>query len=182
MIGWLIIACEISFWIFVLLGLFFRYILKIKKLGGILLFCTPLIDLLLLVATIWDLKNGAVANFIHGLAAIYIGVTVVYGHSMIRWADERFAYKFAGGSEPTKNPKYGKEHAAFSRKGWLKHLLAWIIGSALLLLMIYLVGDNSKTKSLLDIIIKWTFVLGIDFVWSYSYTIWPRRSKENIKS
>ncbi|MGE8203846.1 hypothetical protein ACQKP0_04715 [Heyndrickxia sp. NPDC080065] len=177
MIGWLIIACEISFWVFVLLGLFFRYILKLKTLGGLFLLCTPLIDLVLVGATIIDLKNGAAANFFHGLSGIYIGVTVAYGHSMIRWADERFAYRFADGDEPVKKPKYGREHAKFERRNWVKHLLAWIIGCLFLWGMILLVGDTTKTNSLLNIIYKWTFVLGIDFLWSFSYTIWPRKDK-----
>lgn len=180
MIGWLIIACEIGFWIFVLSGLFFRYILKLKKVGGFLLFCTPLVDLILLGATIIDLKNGEVANSFHGLSAIYLGVTIVYGHRMIQWADEHFAYRFVNGPQPTKKPKYGSEHAAFERRNWVKHLLAWAIGCALLWVMILLVGHASKTSILSKIINMWTLVLVIDFVWSFSYTIWPRKDKTTL--
>lgn len=36
MIAGLILLCEISFWIFVLAGLYFRYILRLKRLGALL--------------------------------------------------------------------------------------------------------------------------------------------------
>lgn len=104
-IGLLIIACEIGFWIFVISGLVARYIFMKKKLSSILLICTPLVDIILLVATYIDLLNGAVADFIHGLAAIYIGVSVAFGKQMIAWADRQFAYRFAGAPRPKKNKK-----------------------------------------------------------------------------
>lgn len=177
MIGWLIIACEIGFWVFVLAGLFFRYILKQKSLGAALLICTPIIDLVLLLATAVDLRNGAVANTFHGLAAIYIGVSVVYGHSMIRWADVRFAHRFAGGPAPAPKPKFGLEHARYERKMWFRHLFAWVIGCALLYGLIFYVGDAERTEALAGIMRVWTVVLVIDFLISFSYTLWPRKQK-----
>ena len=55
---------------------------------------------MLLVATVIDLGQGATADFTHRLAAASIGVSVAFGHSMIRWGDQRFAHRFAGGPEP----------------------------------------------------------------------------------
>src|SRR6476646_828728 len=95
-----IIACEIFFWVFVLVGLVCRYLLRSPKLGAVLLLCTTIIDLILLVTTSLHLKNGASADWVHGLAAIYIGVSIAFGHSMIGWADVRFAHRFAGGPAP----------------------------------------------------------------------------------
>lgn len=103
MIAWLIIASEILFWLFIFAGLFARYVLKWKRIGIILLFCTPLIDLFLLMATIIDLKNGETAHFVHALSAVYIGVSVAFGRRMIQWADEHFSYRFAGGVVPKKH-------------------------------------------------------------------------------
>ncbi|GIN89024.1 putative membrane protein YmcC [Siminovitchia terrae] len=177
MIGWLIIGCEIGFWIFVIAGLFARYILKKKKLGGYLLLCTPIVDLILIAATVVDLKNGAVADIFHSLAAIYIGVTVGFGKRMIQWADERFAYTFAGGPKPKKAPRGGKEHARNERNGWYRHLLSWMIGCSLLLAMTAFVGDLSRTQALLNFIPRWGFFLAIDFIWSFSYTLWPKKNK-----
>jgi len=174
MIGWLILACEIGFWVVVLAGLITRYILRQKKLGAVLLLLTPVIDLLLLLFTVIDLNGGAEASFFHGLAAAYIGVTIAYGHSMIRWADERFAYRFAGGAAPQKAAKYGQERARRERIGWYRHLLAWIIGVALLYGMIWFVGNPEQTEALLGLIKGWSAVLGIDAVISFSYTLWPK--------
>ena len=172
-----IIGCEIAFWVFVLAGLVSRYMLRSPKLGAFLLFCTPAIDLVLLAATVIHLRGGAEASFIHGLAAIYIGSSIAYGHSMIRWADVRFAHRFAGGPAPQKKAKIGEEHARNERLGWFRHLVAWAIGCAVLYGMIVLVNERAQTVGLKQVFEWWTVVLGIDFVISFSYTIWPRKAK-----
>lgn len=71
-IAWLIVFCEISFWIVIILGLIIRYILRLKKLGFLILALTPVIDLLLLIVTTIDLLNGAKAELPHAIAAVYI--------------------------------------------------------------------------------------------------------------
>lgn len=177
MITAFIIGCEIGFWVFVLAGLLCRYIFRLKKLGKLFLFSTPLIDLALVIATVYDLRGGAEATFAHSLAAVYIGVSIAFGHRIIKWADERFAYRFAGGPAPAGKPKYGKEHAIYERNGWLHHLLAWGIGSLILYGMIIMVGDEARTEALLQALRFWLLVLGIDFVISFSYTLWPRKEK-----
>ena len=93
----LIVACEIGFWVVLGAGLLARYALRMRRLGAVLLFCTPLVDVVLLVATVFDLRAGGEATSVHGLAAIYLGVSVAFGHSMLRWADQRVAHRFAGG-------------------------------------------------------------------------------------
>ena len=70
-IGWIIVACEIAFWIVIILGLVTRYIVKKPKLGFLLLALTPVIDMILLIVTGLDLYNGATATAVHGIAAIY---------------------------------------------------------------------------------------------------------------
>ncbi|WP_188456056.1 hypothetical protein [Virgibacillus oceani] len=175
MVGWFIVACEIGFWVFVIAGLVARYLLKKKKLGAFLLFCTPVVDLLLLIATVIDLKNGATATSMHGVAAIYIGVSVAFGHKMIKWADERFAYKFANGPKPAKKKKYGKEYARNERIGWYHHLLAWIIGMGLLGAVILYIHNQNQTEALFQTMKLWSLVLVIDFAISFSYTIFPKK-------
>ncbi|GIO50771.1 putative membrane protein YmcC [Paenibacillus azoreducens] len=173
----LIVACEISFWVFVLAGLCARYLAGFKRLGAALLLATPIVDLFLLIFTVVDIRNGAKPEFMHGLAAIYVGVTVAYGHRMIKWADERFAYRFAGGAKPVKAPKHGTEHARRERKGWYRHLLAWFIGSILIMLMILIVGDWKRTESLMRVPLSWGGIVAIDFLISFSYTLWPREKR-----
>ncbi|RUT27757.1 hypothetical protein EJP77_20290 [Paenibacillus zeisoli] len=177
MIGWLIIGCEIAFWVFVLAGLITRYLFKNKRLGGLLLLGTPIADLVLLVATAIDLKQGADATVYHGIAAVYLGSTIAFGHSMIKWADQQFAFRFAGGPKPKKRPKEGAPHARLERHGWYKHLLAWSIGSLILAIMIIWIGDRSRTAIFGLFIERWAMILGIDFLISFSYTLWPRKAK-----
>ena len=170
-----IIAAEIAFWVVLLSGLTARYVLQRPRLGAALLIATPLVDVVLLAATILDLRSGATATVAHALAAIYLGVSVAFGHSMVRWADVRFAHRFAGGPAPEPAPRHGRSHAARERRGWLRHLLAWAIGSGLMLVGVAVVGDADRTQALLQTAGVWTLILAIDFLVSFSYTLFPRR-------
>ena len=58
----LIVACEIGFWVVLGAGLVTRYLLGRRQLGAVLLTLVPLIDLVLLVATVIDLSGGATAG------------------------------------------------------------------------------------------------------------------------
>lgn len=135
------------------------------------------LDLLLLAATALDLYNGAQADVLHGLAAVYIGVSIAFGSRMIKWADERFAYRFAGGPKPDKGPQYGKEHAKKERKGWLRHFIAWLIGAALLAGMHLFIGDPERTEPLISIASLWSIILAIDFLYSFSFTLFPKKAR-----
>lgn len=107
-----IIACEIGFWVVLLAGLATRYVLRRPWTGAVLLLCVPLVDLVLLWATVLDLRQGAVADWSHGLAAVYLGFSVAFGHDIIRRADQRFAHRFAGGPVPaSKLPPDGSGRA-----------------------------------------------------------------------
>jgi hypothetical protein len=173
----LIVATEIAFWVLLLSGLTARYLLRRPRLGAVLLVATPLVDVVLLTATILDLRAGATATTIHALAAVYIGVSVGFGHAMIRWADVRFAHRFAGGPPPVPVPRAGRAHAAHERRGWVRHLVAWAVGAALLLAGVAVVGDADRTEALAQTAGVWTLVLAIDFLVSFSYTLFPRRAR-----
>ena len=177
MIYALIVACEVGFWVALLAGLAARYALRRPRLGAALLVCVPLVDGVLLVASVVDLRDGGEAGVGHGLAAVYLGVSVAWGSSMVRWADARFAHRFAGGPPPWRPPGTGKEHARHERRQWGRHLLAWAVGCALLLGGTAIVGDAGRTGALSEIARGWTLVLAIDFAWAFSYTLWPRRRK-----
>ncbi|WP_434748582.1 hypothetical protein [Paenibacillus amylolyticus] len=180
MIAYFIIACEIAFWVFVAAGLSVRYMLGMKRLGLALLAATPIVDVLLLVATVIDLQRGATASMVHGIAAIYIGVSIAFGHQMIAWADRYFQYWFRGGENPRKNKLYGREHARRERIGWFRHFLAWSIGSVLLYIMIRWIGDPVRTEVFTGLIRVWGMVLSIDFLISMSYSLWPRKAAVKI--
>jgi hypothetical protein len=171
-----IVAAEIAFWATLIAGLVARYVLRRPRLGLALLVATPFIDLLLLTVTTIDLRRGGEAALPHALAAVYIGVTIAWGNRMIDWADARFAHHFAGGPAPERAPRTGRQHAARERREWLRHLLAWAAGTALLGLGVLVVGDLERTWALVNVAVLWTIVLVIDFLISFSYTLYPRRA------
>ncbi|MBE1553173.1 hypothetical protein [Sporosarcina limicola] len=175
-VAWTIVACEIGFWVVILLGLLTRYIFNREKLGLFFLALTPVIDLILLIVTATDLYNGATATQVHAISAIYLGASIAFGKSMIRWADERFLYYVKKqGKRPVR--KTGMDHARHSMKGSFQHLLAYIIGAAFLAVMIYFIDDPTRSEALFGTLKTWSFILGIDFVISISYFIWPRPAK-----
>jgi hypothetical protein len=171
----LIVACEIAFWVLLLAGLAVRYGLRLRRTGAVLLAAAPAVDLVLLVAAIVRVRSGEQLRAVDGLAAVYLGVSVAYGHLMLRWADERFAHRFAGGPPPTRYDQPAA-YARRQRELWLRHLLAFAVGSALLLAGAAFVRDPQGAQTLLSWIRRWAVVLGIDFAWSFSYTIWPRKA------
>jgi len=175
-VAWMIVACEIMFWIVIILGLVTRYVLKLNKLGLFLLALTPVIDLILLISTSMDLYRGATATQAHAIAAVYLGVSIAFGKSMVNWADEKFLYYVKKeGRKPT--PLFGMEYALHYLKGFGKHVLSYLIGATLLGGMIFLINDPSRTEALFSVLKIWTFVLGIDLVFTISYFIWPKKKK-----
>jgi hypothetical protein len=173
-----IAGCEIGFWVVLLAGLTARYVFRMRRLSTVLLVCVPLVDVVLLVATVIDLRGGAVAGFAHGLAAAYIGFSVAFGHSMIRWADQRFARRFADGPEPWRPPKHGMARARHEWKEFGKAAIAWAVSCALLLAAIAMVGDGDRTEALLGWTVRLTVVLAIWSLWPITYTIWPAKPKQ----
>lgn len=175
-VAWMIVTCEIMFWVVIVLGLVTRYILNLKKVGLALLALTPVIDLILLITTSVDLYKGATATTAHAIAAVYIGVSIANGKNMIQWADERFQYYVTKqGPKPIK--RFGMEHAKHYFKGWGRHFLSYLIGSGLLAGTIFLIQDPSRTEAFSEVLKIWTVVLCVDFVFSISYFIWPRKEK-----
>ncbi|CAM3686157.1 hypothetical protein [Marinicrinis lubricantis] len=178
-VAWMIVACEVAFWIFIILGLAARYILKQEKLGLLLLALSPVVDLILLITTSVDLYRGAESTFAHGLAAVYIGVSIAFGKSMIAWADQRFKYYITKqGTPPVK--RYGTEYAVHYFKGWIQHLIAYLIGAVLLGGLIWMIDDASRTEALSGIWQLWSIIVGIDLLISITYFIWPKKQKASI--
>jgi hypothetical protein len=172
-----IVACEIAFWIVLVSGLVARYVLRRRRLGAILLACVPLVDLVLLGASVLDLSRGARAEAAHGLAAAYLGFSVAFGASLVRWADERFAHRFANGPAPWRPPRYGRERTRYEWQEFGKALVAWAISCGLLLAAIAFVGDADRTEALQAWIARLTVVVAIWSLWPITHTLWPARPK-----
>ena len=177
MILGIIIACEIGFWVVIVLGLVARYILKAKRLGLVLIALAPVIDLVLLTTTAVHLRSGADAEWAHGLAAVYIGFSIAHGAGMVRWADMRFSHRFAGGPAPTRLS--GTDYTVACWKDVARTLLAAAISALVLFGLTWLVGNTTQTAALeywYPILIT---ICGIEAIWAVSYTIWPRALKQN---
>ena len=177
---WSIIVAEVGFWVVIVLGLIARYGFERKRLGGFLLALTPVINLFLLFFTSIDLLKGGTATEIHALAAVYMGISIVFGMNLIRWADERFLYYFKKvGKRPEQ--KVGYEYARLSMRGFVQHLCAYTIGAGILLILIFLVKDATRTEIFYIALKIWSIVLSIDFLISIAYFIWPRGKLETHK-
>ena len=165
-----IVGCEIGFWLVLGIGLLARYPLRRRRTGAVILACVPLVDLVLLALTVIDLRGGGRAEFAHGLAAAYLGFSVVFGPAMVRWADVRFAHRFAGGPPPEGKPQSGSWLRV--RRAWrefAKACLAVITTIALLLGAIGLVGDSADTTQLWGWLPRLAVVL---VVWFLGWPAW----------
>lgn len=178
----LVVACEIGFWVVLAAGLVARYPLRRPRLGAALLLCVPLVDLVLVSASLADVARGTEPGFSHGLAAVYLGFTVAFGHRLVRWADVRFAHRYADGPAPVRGPRDGlaalpKELADFGRA-----LLAAAIAGAVVLLVSVVAGSGVPAVSAWSQDPLWSWMLRIGVVlavWLVTGPVWvalgPRR-------
>ncbi|MCC9709690.1 hypothetical protein E4N62_33205 [Streptomyces sp. MNU76] len=178
MIVALIIACEVGFWVLLALALAVRYLLNKRRTSVVLLLCEPVLELVLFVVTAIDLKNGAEPSWEHGVAALYIGFTVGYGHYMIRWLDGHAAHRLAGGPKPAGPPKYGLARARHEGRLWTRTLVATGVALALLQLAVWYVGDDGNVDSLRSF--QWVALraAGIHGLIALAYTIWPKKEPD----
>ncbi|MFE6127802.1 hypothetical protein OG317_25650 [Streptomyces sp. NBC_01167] len=176
MIVTLIVICEVGFWVLLAAGLATRYLLKMPRAGMALLLCEPLLEVVLLVVTALDLKNGGEPSWKHGLAALYIGYTVGHGHRTITWLDGHAAHRFGGAPPPVKPPRYGMARAKHEGKVWTGTLIAAAVATGLLQLAVWYVDDPSRTGPLQS----WMYVAwrtaGIHGLIALTYTIWPKKA------
>ncbi|MFF5994897.1 hypothetical protein AAGS61_09085 [Lysinibacillus sp. KU-BSD001] len=173
MVTWIILA-EIAFWIAIIAGLIARYILKKERLSIIFFLLTPIIDFALFMLTAIDLKNGQAATAVHGIAAIYIGVSVAYGKTFIDWADEKFRIWIV--KQPnTKERLVGRAKGVHEVKLWMRHIVAYAVGGVLLWAMIQYIGQAGDTTTLQQMLKVWGLVVLIDGAISISYVVLPER-------
>ncbi|MET8170887.1 hypothetical protein [Streptomyces clavifer] len=175
MIVTLIVLCEVGFWVLLAAGLALRYVARKPRLGAAVLLCEPLLEVVLLVVTAIDLKNGAEPGLRHGLAAVYIGFTVGLGHSTVKWVDARVAHRFAGGPPPVKPPKYGMARAAHEWRTAARWIVAALTAAALLQAAVWYVGGDGDTGSLRMWQQKMLWLIGINLVVAAGYTLFPKQ-------
>lgn len=175
-----IVVCEVAFWVAILAGLAARYLLRRPRLGAALLILAPVIDVVLLALVAVDLLGGGTASWQHGLAAIYVGVSVAYGKRMIAWADARFQHRFAGGPAPERLT--GTRYTVKCWRDVLLTGLAVVIAAAILGSIIVLVNDATRTSALSGYFGTLGIIFAVDFIWALSYTIWPKKPADTAQS
>lgn len=167
-----IVVCEIGFWVVLAAGLTARYLLRWRRTSVVLLVSTPLLDLALLAFTVADLRGGGEATAVHGLGAAYLGFSVAFGHSLIRWADQRVAHWFAGGPPPVKPPKKGPAKVRYEWREWGKCLAGSAIACATMALLSFVVASPAQTEALWGVG-GWMMRLGvITGIWLVAGPLW----------
>ncbi|MEO6880841.1 MAG: hypothetical protein ABI181_07830 [Mycobacteriaceae bacterium] len=170
----IIVTCEVAFWVAIALGLVARYPLHRPRLGLVVLASVPLIDLALLVATAMHLRAGATAGVEHGVAAIYIGFSLAYGHRLIAWADVRFAHRFADGPPPQQ--LFGADYARHCWGDVLRTSVAAVVAGGLTAGLVGWIGDPARTQELSQNYRWLALVWILDLLWASSTVLWPRRA------
>ena len=143
-----IVACEIGFWVLLGVGLIVRYALRWPRTSVVLLASVPVVDLVLLVLTTIDLSRGNEPGVAHGLAAVYLGFSVVFGHSIIASVDAWVAHRYAGGPPPPRRSAVQAGRLRHEWQEWGKAVLASCIAAGLLLAAIVYIGDAADTSEL----------------------------------
>lgn len=178
MLFYVIIACEVGFWVLIAAGLGARYFLKWKRVSTILLLSTPLLDLALLAASIWDLRSGGDAGFRHALAAVYLGYTVVFGHRTVKWADAKVAHRLGQGPPPPKPPTGWMPRFRYELKFWFGIVAMYAIAWAVTGLFVLIVGDAEATRPVVEQMAGWAVALGIAALWPVGYLLFPSKEQE----
>ena len=170
----LIGGAEVAFWVFLVAGLAARYLLRRRRLSSGLLLCVPLVDVVLVVASLADVGSGSPPGPVHGLAAVYLGITVAFGHSMVRWADVRFAHRFAGGPPPPAKPS-GRARIRHEWREFAKLVLAAVITLVVLAAVALVAGNPVPAPAawLSDPLWSWAGRLGVvGAIWFVAGPLW----------
>jgi hypothetical protein len=136
----LVAGCEIGFWVLLVAGLGARYLLRARRLSTGLLLAVPALDVVLVSASLLDVARGAPPGAVHGIAALYLGFTVAFGHATIAWLDARFAHRFAGGPAPARPGPADRVRREW--RDWGRLLLAWAVALAVLGLTALIAGTG----------------------------------------
>lgn len=165
-----ILVAEISFFTALMLGLVCRYALGWRTVSTILLASTPLIDLVIVILTYVDLANGAVPDITHGLAAFYVGFSVVFGPDIIKAIDSRVprSHKQATVDERA------RRHRSDPMRDWKRSIVAGALTLAILAVGIVVTGWGDSFW-----LIYWMIVVVFTVLaWGY---IGPVRSRLKAK-
>jgi hypothetical protein len=158
-----ILVCEVAFWVFVGAGLAARYLVGRPRLGLVLLLGSPLTDLALLTLTAMHLHTGAAPTQAHALAAAYLGITLAFGHSLVRWADRHAAHRLGSGPVPPKAVRIGRDKVRYEWREFGKAGVAWLVSCLILAGLAGVAGGIDESEVLVGNAGMFTVILGIWF-------------------
>lgn len=178
---YVIIACEIGFWVILGIGFALRYIFKLKKTSAVVLGSVILVDIILITAAVIHVRSGATATLGNAMAPYYLGFSVMWGHRTVKWFDRYIQHKLTGAPHPRDFvPVEKNARRIYHLKGTLRDVCAFTIIIATSWACIYLGGGvNDATMA---------FYLGaqnaprlgfIVLLFDFSYVIWPGKPKKN---
>ena len=126
--------------------------------------------------TVIDLRTGGQPSLVHGVAALYLGFSVVFGKRLVAWADRMYRRKVRG--EYVAEPDVGSK----LRKEWVDFGLAVVaagIAAVVLEVCVFAVGGGVETQSLRD----WHPRLGkILAIWFIIGPLWVMLSPRERRS
>ncbi len=93
----------------------------------------PLVDVVMLVASVIDIRRGGEPSFSHSLAAIFIGVSVGFGHQTLKWADSGPRTTWPVRPARSSRRSAARSGLAASAPGWFRHLLAYVVGVGIMI-------------------------------------------------
>ena len=166
---WLVVGCEVGFWLILIAALTVRYLLHRERLSRSLLLALPALDFLLLAFAVADLRAGTYATFAHGLAAAYVGFTIAFGSIAVVWADQRFAHTFAGGPKPKGPPRHRWPAVRYELGLWVRCIIAAILTMGLLVAMIAIVDNDPVTEALRE---WFRIAIGCIIFWFFFGPVW----------
>ncbi len=108
------------------------------------------------------LHSGAAPTQAHALAAAYLGVTLAFGHSLIRWADQHVAHRFGSGPPPAKPSRVGRDKVRYEWREFGKAGLAWLVSCLILVGLARVAGGGGESQVLLGNAGMFTVIL---FIW-----------------
>jgi len=198
----IVIVAEILF--FVLFGAFFimKYWFNKPRIGYVFIVLLILNELFIALIAIYDyVETGKVSSF-QVITVLFFIYLISLGKKDFLQLERFFKRKIAiWKGEPVpelphkeihKQEQYGKMHAKEERKGWYSHLLIFIIAQLIFINMSGFAGwqefSLNRLKNTFQIYEDnkinhansvWGIILIIDFIWSFSYTIWPKKKKSS---
>ncbi|MBO3085245.1 hypothetical protein [Cellulomonas fengjieae] len=169
----LVVACEVAFWVFLAAAVVARYALHLRRTSTVLLLCEPLLEVILLVATVGDLLRGAEPTWTHGLAALYLGFTVGFGKLTVHTVDAWVAHRFAGGPAPEPRPRTGAASRSYEWRLWGRVVVAWGVACGVLAVLMLIATEPEQREVLLG----WAGRASIVLVgWLVSGPLWQEIS------